>query len=130
MVLKNTLALAGAFSIGCLITSPLFAAPNGNYNLEIKTKNPWPITASVSGDTLTLKSKGRTTIHGATKTTSASGTKISGKANFSTKSCTDQSQVKVTLVFTKDGKFKSGSASGRCNRSSGSVSFRGAVAKK
>lgn len=103
------------------------AAASGSFNLQVKTKNPWPIAASISGGNLSLKSRGRTTIHGSTKTTSSSETKVTGKANFSTTACAKASVVTVTLKFSKDGKYKSGSAKGKCVRSSGTVRFSGKV---
>jgi len=125
--MKSTLPAIGFF-VSLLV--PAEAAPNGNHNLEIKTKFPWPISVSISGDKLTLKSRGRTKVHGSTKTTSASGTKIVGKANFSTKTCEKASVVTVTLKFSKDGKFKSGSAKGKCVRAKGNANFSGRVVQK
>ena len=111
-----------------LIAAPAYAAPNGSYKLEIKTKTPWPIAVTVSGDQMNLKSRGRTKVIGATQTNSASATKITGSANFSTNSCNANSVVTVTLKFSKDGSFKSGSAKGKCARDSGgSRNFSGKV---
>ena len=117
-------------SICIVMSTPTLAAPNGNYNLEIKTKFPWPMAAIVSGDKITLKSRGRTTIVGSTLTKAASATKITGKADFTTKICKAGSQVTISLRFNKDGSFKSGSANGRCKRTSGTANFRGQVILK
>ena len=111
-------------------SSSAATAPNGNYNLEIKTKFPWPMAGVISSDKLTLKSRGRTSIVGQTQTSGVSATKITGKANFTTKICGAGSSVKVTLRFNKDGTYKSGNASGRCKRTSGTASFKGAVVLK
>ena len=113
------------------------AAPNGSFNLQVQTKYPWPIAASISGDKLELKSRGRTKIVGATKTKGASKSKIFGTANFSTAStggregCNQKSTVTVTLKFEKDGSFKTGTAKGKCVRDNGmSGSFSGKVLLK
>ncbi len=116
------------------VPAPLVAAPNGSYNLQVQTKFPWPIAASVSGDKITLRSSGRTTVIGSTQTKGASKTKIFGTANFSTagiggrEGCNQKSTVTVTLKFSKDGSFKSGTAKGKCVRDTGnSGSFSGKV---
>lgn len=113
------------------------AAPNGSFNLHVQTKFPWPIAASISGDKLKLKSRGRTKIVGATKTKGASKTKISGTANFSTadtggrEGCNQKSTVTVSLKFDNAGNFKSGTAKGKCVRDNGkSGSFSGKVLLK
>ena len=113
------------------------AAPNGGFNLQVQTKFPWPIAASISGDKLKLKSQGRTKIVGATRTKGASKNKISGTVNFSTigtggrEGCNQKSTVTVTLKFDKDGIFKSGAARGKCVRDNGkSGSFSGKVQLK
>jgi len=118
------------FATALLVATPVLAAPNGSYRLEVKTKNPWPLAATTSGDKLTLKSRGRTKVIGSTATKSSSDTKIVGKANFSTASCTAKSTVTITLRFSKDGNYKSGSAKGRCVRANGSVNFSGKVVQK
>lgn len=113
------------------------AAPNGKFNLQVQTKFPWPIAASISGDKLELKSRGRTKIAGTTKTKGASKSKISGTANFSTagtggrEGCNQKSTVTVTLKFDNAGNFKSGTAKGKCVRDNGkSGSFSGRVRLK
>ena len=113
------------------------AAPDGSFNLQVQTKFPWPIAASIFGDKLELKSQGRTKIVGATKTKGASKSKISGTANFSTagtggrEGCNQKSTVIVTLKFGKDGSFKTGTAKGKCIRDNGkSGSFSGRVQLK
>lgn len=135
--MQTTSIIKSAVLLAALVVVPSnsFAAPDGNFNLQIQTKFPWPMAATVSGDKIALKSRGRTKIIGSTKTKGASKTKISGTANFSTagtggrEGCNQKSTVTVTLKFNKDGSFKSGSAKGKCVRDSGkNGSFSGKVA--
>ncbi len=132
MTKANIMLIAAA----CLSVSfPATAAPNGDFNLQVQTKFPWPMAVSIYGDKITLKGSGRTKIVGLTKTKGASNTKISGTANFSTagsggrEGCNQKSTVTVSLKFNKDGSFKSGTAKGKCVRDSGKTgNFSGKVA--
>lgn len=103
------------------------AAPNGSYNFTVMTSNPWPIAVKIQGDRFSTKSNGYVKVLAPSETKSASTTKIVGKTKFTTKICSQPSEVTVTLRFNKDGSFKSGKANGRCNQSRGGVNFSGKV---
>lgn len=120
---------AFALTTALLFTTQASASPEGSYSLTVNTKTAWPISASISGDKITLQSRGRTTVIGSTASKSSKGTKYTGKVNFKTGTCTDKSSVTITLNFTKEGSYKSGSAKGKCIRSGGTRSFRGSVSK-